>query len=374
MGEQSIAIRSRNTTSSDGISMVHRHEVVRLIEKIIGIQAERFIQGSHTRRVAETDDKMDANAWLRRTGWSGHLDGLDATELRAMQAPIAEDEVELQHMRNAQDRLLQTAYGICQGHLIGVAALFEINRREVTQRAKKPFETRMEDGSWQRYKGAMHKILYIVYRAENRDQDSRPPYEMTMAQEQAWRGFKHHAHQMKKRDDRQQRQEQRESLREQSQKHRRQRRLEASMIGRDIDSSSSSSSSDDDNNNSNNIERIDGARLEFLMAMDNHQLGDYHYDSILLSALAVMGMREDGGWESPLNYTPIYSAVVKIYRMVVLYRAYIKRQQEMRNIYNKQGVSLNEAKGNGPHRTGSRQAGTASHACSKKLAIRAQMP
>lgn len=353
--QQSIAIRGRNTTSSGGISVVHRHNVARLIENIIIAQEERFIQGSHTQRVAETDDKTDANAWLRRTGWSAHLDGLDVTELEEMQAPITENEIELQYMRNAQDRVLQTAYSICQGHRIGLAALFEINRREVTQRAKKPFETRMEDDSWQRYKGVMHKILYIVYRAESRERDSRPPYEMTAAQEQAWRAFKNHARQMTKRDDKQQRQQQREALREQSQKYRRQRRLEAAMIGSDIDSSSendsddsssgSSSSSDDDDKNI--IERIDGACLEFLMAMANHQLGDYHYDSVLLSALAVMGVRGDGGWESPLNYTPIYSAVVKVYRMAVLYRAYIKRQQEIREICDKQGVSLREAKAMG---------------------------
>lgn len=203
--EQAIAIRSRNATNNDEISTTQRREVAKLIKNIISTQEERFIQGSHNQKVGKADDKTDANAWLRRVGWSAHLDGLDVTELQEMQAPITEEEVELQHMRNAQDRVLQTAYGVCQGHLIGLAALFEINRREVTQRARKPFETRMEDDSWQRYKGVMHKILYIVYRAESRGQDGRPPYEMTTAQEQAWRAFRRQAHRMKKRNDRQQR-------------------------------------------------------------------------------------------------------------------------------------------------------------------------
>ncbi|KAL2759264.1 hypothetical protein ACRALDRAFT_2014581 [Sodiomyces alcalophilus JCM 7366] len=32
------------------------------------------------------------------------------------------------------------------------------------------------------------------------------------------------------------------------------------------------------------------------------------YDSVLLSALAVMGIRQDGGWHPAEDYTSVYSA------------------------------------------------------------------
>jgi hypothetical protein len=35
--------------------------------------------------------------------------------------------------------------------------------------------------------------------------------------------------------------------------------------------------------------------LQFIIAILNHSLGDHQYDSVLISTLAVMGVREDGG-------------------------------------------------------------------------------
>ena len=45
-----------------------------------------------------------------------------------------------------------------------------------------------------------------------------------------------------------------------------------------------------------------------------------------------MGVREDGGWQTSLNYTPILSAVIKVSRIMVLYHVYSERQMEIREI------------------------------------------
>ncbi|KAF6528494.1 hypothetical protein HZS61_008796 [Fusarium oxysporum f. sp. conglutinans] len=42
-----------------------------------------------------------------------------------------------------------------------------------------------------------------------------------------------------------------------------------------------------------------------------------------------MGIRKDGGWMDVLDYTPIYSAVIKIARAMVVYQSYVERQAEV---------------------------------------------
>jgi len=45
-----------------------------------------------------------------------------------------------------------------------------------------------------------------------------------------------------------------------------------------------------------------------------------HYESIIISALAIMGFdREGGGWVLAINYMLIYLAVIKVARYLVLY-------------------------------------------------------
>ena len=42
-----------------------------------------------------------------------------------------------------------------------------------------------------------------------------------------------------------------------------------------------------------------------------------------------MGLREDGGWVSAENYTPIYSAVIKMARILVAYQAVVEQKDEI---------------------------------------------
>ncbi|KAI3561799.1 hypothetical protein IWW34DRAFT_565645, partial [Fusarium oxysporum f. sp. albedinis] len=54
-----------------------------------------------------------------------------------------------------------------------------------------------------------------------------------------------------------------------------------------------------------------------------------HYESIIIGALAIMGFdREGGGWVPAINYTPIYSAVIKVARYLVLYQSMLERDRQ----------------------------------------------
>ena len=75
------------------------------------------------------------------------------------------------------------------------------------------------------------------------------------------------------------------------------------------------------------LQRTDRACLDFLVSLLDHPLPGPSYDSVLLSALAIVGIREDGGWATPDNYTPYYSAVIKVARMLVVRQAQLEADE-----------------------------------------------
>ena len=76
-------------------------------------------------------------------------------------------------------------------------------------------------------------------------------------------------------------------------------------------------------------ERIDRFVLELMVSLLDHQFKESHYDSAIISGLAVLGLRDDTGWVDAVDYTPIYSAVIKVARMLVVYQSYTQREDEV---------------------------------------------
>lgn len=64
--------------------------------------------------------------------------------------------------------------------------------------------------------------------------------------------------------------------------------------------------------------RIQRQILRSWIALLNQPLQDNEYKSALISGLAVLGMREDDGWLDAEDYTPKYSAVIKLARLMMV--------------------------------------------------------
>ncbi|KAH6132289.1 hypothetical protein HBI68_255650 [Parastagonospora nodorum] len=60
---------------------------------------------------------------------------------------------------------------------------------------------------------------------------------------------------------------------------------------------------------------------EFMLSLLDQELGDDEYSSVLISAMAVLGISATSGWLSPLVYTPKQSAIITTSRMLVLYQS-----------------------------------------------------
>jgi len=74
------------------------------------------------------------------------------------------------------------------------------------------------------------------------------------------------------------------------------------------------------------LQKIDQLCLELCMTLLNHELGDDEYESVIISGLAVLGFRDDGGWLNAEDYTTKYSGFIKVARMLVVYRSYLERE------------------------------------------------
>ena len=66
------------------------------------------------------------------------------------------------------------------------------------------------------------------------------------------------------------------------------------------------------------MEDYDCTTLDFLISLLDYLLPYSSYDSMLLSVLAAIGIREDGGWLALANYTGFYSAIIIVGKMLVL--------------------------------------------------------
>ncbi|KAH7464061.1 hypothetical protein FOMA001_g17996 [Fusarium oxysporum f. sp. matthiolae] len=187
----------------------------------------------------------------------------------------------------------------------GTAELFEIARKEVHVTTTKPFQGLMEPDAWERYKSrSRSSSASSSDTSTDKDNDSssssrsdspsvsssnstegRPPYRMTIRQEEAWKAFDNGITQV--------------------------------VTGADREGRFSH-------------EWLKRSCLDTVVQFFDHLFkSGNHYKNIVISALAVIGLEEGGGWMPVVNYTPIYSAVIKGARYLVLHQSMIERRGQM---------------------------------------------
>ena len=72
-------------------------------------QAMQQANEEQRRQITEPEEAREPNPWLRRVGWAEHLGACDREELRALVAPVKDDEPELEVLCIAFDWLIQDA-------------------------------------------------------------------------------------------------------------------------------------------------------------------------------------------------------------------------------------------------------------------------
>jgi hypothetical protein len=95
-------------------------------------------------------------------------------------------------------------------------------------------------------------------------------------------------------------------------------------------------------------DRLQRAYLDMMVSMLVHPLRNKnHYGSIIVSALAVMGMNDYGRWISALSYMPIYSAVINVAKYLVLHQSVLERGEEIARLHHTTSRKKAEEKATG---------------------------
>ena len=64
--------------------------------------------------------------------------------------------------------------------------------------------------------------------------------------------------------------------------------------------------------------------------MADHELRDHEYDSALVSGAAVLGWNgPKKTWKTPINYPPVLSGIITVFRMFVISHAHGQREREI---------------------------------------------
>ena len=74
----------------------------------------------------------------------------------------------------------------------------------------------------------------------------------------------------------------------------------------------------------------------------NHPLQDNEYQNVMISGLAIIGIRDDDGWLDAEDYTPKYSAIIKLARLMVVQEGYERRQKAIQRLQER-GMPVNDA-------------------------------
>jgi superfamily II DNA helicase RecQ len=248
------------------------------VRKITEVWLER-VQKKSKATIKARDESKEPDLWLRRVRWVEHLESYNRPRLLASVEPIDPvKEGTLYGIWESFERVFVAAQETVVSGVAGQAALFEVNRKEQGAKPKKPFDGVMEEGTAKKYKEVWRQILCYLFRTQDWPDEERPEYELTDGQGDAFDELV-------------------QAIEEQEEQ-----------------------------------ERIDRLCLELCTEILNHQLAHSEYESVAISGLAVMGMRADDGWLGAEDYTPKYSAFIKVARMFVIQHAHLEQQDKIEEL------------------------------------------
>ena len=301
--------------------------------------AFRRAEEKERREIKEADEHREPNPWLRRVGWAAHLAWVEMPD---------EDEPELQTVCKAFDWMIREAQYITVQEVVGQAALFEVHRKEVMEEARMPFDSWMDITTVRSYTQIWRQLLCYVFRAEGEKPEDRPAYKLTERQKISVRGLQAIVQEFQGWKNEQSSVvsgvEGEGAVTDQGEEG--ESDEEIGFTRRSVVEGGGAVTDQGEEGESDEeiafMRRIQREVLRFCIDLLNHPLQDNEYKSVIISGLAVLGIRDDDGWLNAEDYTSKYSAVDKLARMMVVHEGYEQRQEEI-----KRKTEANERQGNG---------------------------
>lgn len=283
------------------------------------------IRSQEAGRIDPEDDTIAPNPWLRRLGSALHLKEFSGKkeflrDLISMEYevdpndpndPNESDDALLWFIHIAFDRMVNHAKAVITPENVSWNALFEVNRTELTKERSKPFHFRFKPETQRRYKLVVQQLLaYIIRCMSFANKADRPPFKLSKRQQDAYDTMMEHADDL----------------------------------------------TDAWKDNGNDLEAPEVSQLlnvlehdvlELYISVLDHFTKDTEYDSVLVSFLTVLSVREDGTWEGYANFTPKLSAIMAISRLCIIKYAVDQRAKAIKQKM-QQGQNREEAEENSP--------------------------
>src|SRR5271165_1760626 len=220
------------------------------------------------------------------------------------------EEPQLEILCKAFDWMIQDAQHTTVEAVVGEAALFEANRKEVNNEPQKPFDSWMDIDTVQKYTRVWKQLLCYILRAEGQESNKRPTYKLTERQQIGINEV--------------------------------QRVIQEFQEWKE-DQPIDDLSQDESDEEMEFMKKIQREILRLCIDLLNHLLKESKYESAIISGLVVLGIRDDGGWLDVEDYTPKYSAVIKLARLMVVQEAYEQRQGAIKRLQERR-MSVEDAK------------------------------
>uniref|UniRef100_A0A093W2K6 Uncharacterized protein n=1 Tax=Talaromyces marneffei PM1 TaxID=1077442 RepID=A0A093W2K6_TALMA len=286
----------------------------------------------------------EANPWLRRTGWVPYFTHFRTQLLEYIDMPAMDDAVNHSPVADLDEQAIQaiwTAMGqvgqISQQSVIhtGVFVRMEAIRTERHQTRYQPLEAYQDPETMTERVRPWQQMLMFFWRTQHRTSDERhPPYRFTQRQHAAWNRLVQIARPRIPPPS-----PGRSLVLQPGQR----RPWELSLSPGSSESSRSEDESftdddemDEDMNRDSEpdpeldpvsessippLTPIQRACLDFCIELLNQRVVHREYDCALVCAMAVLGVRDRGGWRTPEDYPPILSKVIKLARFMVVRKA-----------------------------------------------------
>jgi hypothetical protein len=264
----------------------------------------------------QAGERDEVNSWVERTQWLPYLVGMERADLMAcIKEPVAEpdlrsvDEAEPVEAAiwEAMDRLTQFSQ-VSVIERVGVFVRLEAIRTEKHQTRFQPLQLYMDKEAIVKHTRPWQQMLMFFARMQREHGWKSPQYWFTRRQREAWEALVRKARRTAEAEA-EDAEEADEEIGEEGNNE------------MDVDETDQATEAAPDlctaSVRQKKLNRLQKACLEFCIALLDHQITRREYDSPLVCALAVLGVKEDS-WKGPEQYPPTLSAVIKTARFIVV--------------------------------------------------------
>jgi superfamily II DNA helicase RecQ len=269
-------------------------------------------------------ERDEVNPWLERTQWLPYLVGMERPDLLAcVEEPVTDPDPR----KNEEAEPVEAAIWAAMDGLarfsqasvidrIGVFVRLEAIRTEKHQTRFQPLQPYMDKDAIVKHVRPWQQMLMFFARTQREHTWKSPQYRFTRRQREAWEALVEETERSVNREEEEPEEDADREMGESDEE-----------IMDEIDEAIETEEEEQDPTEppqpqpvTPRLSRIQKACLAFCVALLNQSITRKEYDSPLVCALAVLGVKEDG-WKGPEQYPPILSAVIKVARFMVVQQA-----------------------------------------------------